>query len=106
MLSLEDQAMMDDFAQIEAAEPSPRKMIDESRTIYKSRRFRPPISGKGHGLPILCDLSESRSYSGQDVNPFIQPHIYRAPEITFEMTWSSAIDIWNVAGLVSNSALI
>ena len=28
-------------------------------------------------------------------------HIYRAPEVIFEMPWGSAIDIWNLACLVS-----
>lgn len=30
----------------------------------------------------------------------IQPHIYRAPEATFEMPWGAPADIWNVACLV------
>lgn len=100
MLSLEDNNMLADFAKAEAEDPSPRKKIDESRIIYKSRRFRRPARGKSYGLPILCDFGEARIGKTQTSGPFVQPHIYRAPEIIFEMSWGSAVDIWNMAGLV------
>ena len=101
MLSLEDITMMLDFAKAEEENPSPRKKIDEFSTIYKSRPFRPPARGKSYGLPFLCDFGEARIGMTQETGPFIQPHIYRAPEVIFEMPWGSAIDIWNLAGLVS-----
>lgn len=101
MLSLEDHTMLMDFVKAEEKEPSLRKKIDESRTIYKSRHFRAPVGGKGYGLPILCDFGEARIGRIQETGPFVQPHIYRAPEVIFEMPWGSAIDIWNLAGLVS-----
>lgn len=44
MLSLEDDTMLADFAKAEAAEPSPRKISSGSRSIYKSRPFRPPTA--------------------------------------------------------------
>ncbi|POR33360.1 Serine/threonine-protein kinase SRPK [Tolypocladium paradoxum] len=99
MLSLEDDAMLADFAKAEVEEPSPRKKIDESRTIYRSRRFRTPTGGK-YGLPILCDFGEARIGKTQESGPFVQPHIYRAPEVIFEVPWGSAVDIWNLAGLI------
>ncbi|QQK47525.1 protein kinase [Penicillium digitatum] len=43
MLSLEDTTMLADFADEEIRQPSPRKIIDQSRTIYQSRKFRRPI---------------------------------------------------------------
>ncbi|KAF4156645.1 hypothetical protein CNMCM8927_007740 [Aspergillus lentulus] len=100
MLTLEDNTMLLDFAKAEAEDPSPRKNIDESRTIYKSRKFRRPTGGKGYGLPILCDFGEARIGKRQESGPFVQPHIYRAPEVIFEMQWGSAVDIWNLAGLI------
>ncbi|OJZ91405.1 hypothetical protein ASPFODRAFT_41845 [Aspergillus luchuensis CBS 106.47] len=100
MLSLEDSTMLADFATAESIDPSPRKMIDQSRIIYTSRKFRRPTGGKNYGLPMLCDFGEARIGKTQESGPFVQPHIYRAPEVIFEMPWGSAIDIWNLAGLI------
>lgn len=109
MLAIEDDGMLADFVKEEDDSPTPRKQIDESRIIYKSRKFRRPGKTKGYGLPTLCDFGESRIGATQESNPFVQPHIYRAPEVMFDMPWGSAADIWNLAGLVrtpfSNSPL-
>lgn len=101
MLSLEDDNMLTAFANAEDEEPSARKKIDGSRAIYHSRRFGRPAAGKSYGLPVVCDFSEARIGRRQESGPFVQPHIYRAPEVIFEMGWGSAIDIWNLACLVS-----
>ena len=98
--------MLTDFAEEEIRQPSPRKRIDESRTIYQSQQFRQPSTGKSFGLPILCDLGEARIGKIQESGPFVQPNIYRAPEIIFEMTWGSAADIWNLGALVSGVGAI
>ncbi|KAH8430581.1 putative protein kinase [Aspergillus melleus] len=100
MLKIEDSTMLDDFASAELNDPSPRKKIDSSRTVYKTRRLRPPAKEKGYGLPTLCDFGEARIGKVHESGPFVQPHIYRAPEVIFEMPWGSAIDIWNVACLI------
>ncbi|PWY91515.1 kinase domain protein [Aspergillus sclerotioniger CBS 115572] len=100
MLSLEDTSMLADFATAESTNPSPRKSINHSHaTIYCSRKFRRPTGGRNYGLPVLCDLGEARIGKMQESGPFVQPHIYRAPEVIFEMPWGSAIDIWNLACL-------
>ncbi|KAL2018146.1 hypothetical protein VTK56DRAFT_1222 [Thermocarpiscus australiensis] len=101
MLSLEDHTMMDDFARAEENEPSPRNRSTSPgpSTDYRSRRFRPPKAGKGYGLPVLCDFGEARIGAAHETGQFAQPHIYRAPEVIFEMPWGSAIDVWNVACL-------
>jgi hypothetical protein len=101
MLSLEDSTMLADFAEAEAENPSPRKKVDQIRNIYQSRQFRRPARGKNYGLPVLCDFGEARVGKKQESGPFVQPHVYRAPEIIFEMAWGSAVDIWNLAGLVN-----
>jgi non-specific serine/threonine protein kinase len=103
MLSLEDTAMLADFADEEIRQSSPRKNVDESRTIYQSRQFRRPSKGKRFGLPILCDFGEARIGKTHESGPFVQPNIYRAPEIIFEMAWGSAVDIWNLGALVSGA---
>ncbi|KAL4767935.1 kinase domain protein [Aspergillus nidulans var. acristatus] len=100
MLSLEDSSMLADFATAESENPSPRKVIDQSRIIYCSRKFRRPTGGRNYGLLVLCDFGEARVGKTQESGPFVQPHIYRAPEVIFEMPWGSAIDIWNLAGLI------
>ncbi|KAJ5183454.1 hypothetical protein N7492_001070 [Penicillium capsulatum] len=100
MLSLEDNTMLADFADSETMQPSPRKKIDESHTIYQSRPFRRPSKGKSFGLPTLCDFGEARIGNVHESGPFVQPNIYRAPEIIFEMPWGSAVDIWNLGALM------
>ncbi|KAL4815772.1 kinase-like protein [Aspergillus spinulosporus] len=100
MLSLEDSSMLADFATAESENPSPQKVIDQSRIIYCSRKFRRPTGGRNYGLPVVCDFGEARIGKTQESGPFVQPHIYRAPEVIFEMPWGSAIDIWNLAGLI------
>ena len=49
--------------------------------------------------PVLCDFGEARI--GQTHNGLIQPELYRAPEVLFNMEWNYSVDIWNVAVLVS-----
>ncbi|PYH98321.1 kinase domain protein [Aspergillus ellipticus CBS 707.79] len=100
MLSLEYSSMLADFATAESENPSHQKVIDQSRIIYCSRKFRRPTGGRNYGLPVLCDFGEARIGKTQESGPFVQPHIYRAPEVIFEMPWGSAIDIWNLAGLI------
>jgi non-specific serine/threonine protein kinase len=102
MLSIEDHSMLADFVAAEEEDPSPRKVIDESRTVYISRRFRPPTGRNGYGLPILCDFGEAKIGLKHETGPFIQPHIYRAPEIIFQMPRGSLVDIWNLGCLVSD----
>ena len=99
MLTIGDESMLERFERAELETPSPRKIFDASRNIYRSRKFSPPKNGE-YGLPILCDLGEARLGKVQSSVPFIQPHIYRAPEVIFEMQWGPPIDIWNVACLV------
>ncbi|OGM49561.1 protein kinase domain protein [Aspergillus bombycis] len=100
MLSLEDNSMLGDFVTAESETPSPQKLIDQSRIIYSSRKFRRPTEARNYGLPVLCDFGEARIGETQESGPFVQPRIYRAPEVIFEMPWGSAIDIWNLAGLI------
>lgn len=54
------------------------------------------------GYLVLRDFGEARIGDvHKDTGPFVQPHIYRAPEVTAEIPWGPPVDIWNVATLVS-----
>ena len=99
MLDIADESLLDDYDKAKNQHSSPRKIIDETRTIYMSHTLGKPQKSRW-GLPILCDLGEARIGTVHETGPMIQPHIYRAPEVTFEMTWGSPVDIWNAATLV------
>jgi hypothetical protein len=100
MLSVEDESVLDHFCQAQFDEPCPRKVIDETRTIYTSRQL--PDAGYKWGIPILCDFGDARigKVSTVDNPGEAQPDIYRAPEVSFMMPWDASIDVWNVANLV------
>jgi len=98
MPRIENETMLSDFAKAEANSPSPRKIINDSRNVYKIHRFRSP---KSYGFRMLFDFGAARIGKVHDTGPFVQPHIYRASEIIFEMPWGSEVDIWNSGCLVS-----
>ena len=100
MLSIDDPTMLERFEKEEADDPSPRKRIDDARTIYKSRRLPKP-KNRRYGLPILCDMGEVKIGTTHTSGPYVQPHVYRAPEVIFQMQWGPPVDIWNLACLVS-----
>jgi serine/threonine-protein kinase SRPK3 len=99
MLTIRDEGILAEFEQAEREHPCPRKVIDNERTIYASRKFRHP-QNHNWGYPILCDLGEARI--GQR-HPYeeILPEIYKAPEILLQTEWSYPIDIWCTACMVS-----
>lgn len=100
MLTVDDKSILDNFEKAEADNPSPKKIIDDVRIIYGSRKFGLPTNSLW-GQPVLCDFGEARI--GKYHRGLIQPELYRAPEVLFGMEWSSSADIWNVAVLVSTS---
>ncbi|MCJ1466514.1 hypothetical protein MMC07_005133 [Pseudocyphellaria aurata] len=99
MLSIGDESMLNDFAKAEQDDPTPGKIINANRTIYCSRKFRFPKEALW-GVPVLCDFGESRI--GETHHGIIQPEVYRAPEVLFEMGWSYSVDIWNIWDLFEN----
>ena len=98
MLTVDDDTILENFEKAEAENPSPSKVIDDTRTIYSSRELPHP-TGDLWGQPVLCDFGEARI--GDSHSGLIQPELYRAPEIIFEMEWGSKVDIWSLATLVS-----
>lgn len=98
MLTVADETILEDFEKAEAENPSPSKVIDNTRTIYRSRKLHFP-TGDLWGQPVLCDFGEARI--GDSHSGLIQPELYCAPEIPFEMERGFKVDIWSVATLVS-----
>ncbi|KAI7313744.1 hypothetical protein KC315_g11571 [Hortaea werneckii] len=95
MLTIDDESLLPAFEQEEASNSSPRKVIDDTRTVYGSRKLGLPKDALW-GQPVLCDFGEARTGPGPHKG-LIQPELYRAPEVLFEMGWDSSADIWNVA---------
>lgn len=106
MLTIEDGGMLSDYVKAEAATPSRRREGHGGHGIYRSRGFRAPRPGMGFGTPVLCDFGESRIGAVQSPERYVQPMVYRAPEVIFEMAWGCAADIWNLAGLVRSLYLV
>ncbi|CAN9335049.1 unnamed protein product [Alternaria alternata] len=98
MLTVDDDTILENFEKSEAENPSPFKVIDDTRTIYSSRELPHPTGGLW-GQPVLCDFGEAQM--GDSHSGLIQPELYRAPEIIFEMEWGSKVDIWSVATIGS-----
>lgn len=92
MLRIDDESILEDFEKAEQQSPSPEKVVGKNRTIYTSRRLRLPHDDLW-GQPVLCDLGQARI--GRAHTGLIQPEIYRAPEVLFDMGWGHSADIWN-----------
>lgn len=98
MLGIRDDSVFSDFEEKELQCPVPRKEVDiDGRTIYMSRDLRMP---KHMGAPVLCDFG-SAMLGDQHHSEFIQPNIYRAPEVILGVPWTYNVDIWNVGCMVT-----
>jgi serine/threonine-protein kinase SRPK3 len=98
MRTINDLDILQAFEDAEKKAPSPRKIIDENRTIYSSCKFRSP-QNHDWGDPILCDLGEARIGKMHDYEE-IFPEQYKPPEILLQIPWTSAVDIWSTACMV------
>lgn len=52
--------------------------------------------------PVLCDFGGVR-FGKKTYTDYIQPYVYRAPEIRLDIPWTYSVDIWNVGVMVSVS---
>ena len=95
----EETAILESFVNAERTEPSPRKFVDESRTIYTSR---PLEYGDVMTFPILSDLGTCM-FGQEKYEQVIQAVPYRSPEVILRMTWNCSVDIWNLGVLVSRA---
>ncbi|RMZ81404.1 hypothetical protein DV738_g2284, partial [Chaetothyriales sp. CBS 135597] len=97
MFTIADESILSDFEKAEIEQPSQRKVVSEGRTIYASRKLGLPKDALW-GQPVLCDFGQA--LIGDSHRGLIQPELYRAPEVLFNMEWRSSVDIWNVAVLI------
>lgn len=92
MFGIKDDSVFTDFEGYELQRPVPRKEIDtDGRTIYMSQELKVP---KQVGAPVLCDFGSAMI--GEYHSLFVQPMIYRAPEVILGAPWTYSADIWNV----------
>lgn len=102
MFGIKDDSVFTDFEEKELQKPVPRKEIHtDVRTIYMSQELKIP---KQVSSPILCDLG-SAIHGDQHHSVFIQPQIYRAPEVLMGVPWTFSADIWNVGCMVRLKAI-
>lgn len=100
MFGIKDDSVFTDFEQLELRQPVSRKKIDtDGRTIYMSQELRVP---KAVGAPVLCDFGSAML--GPHHSVFVQPMIYRAPEVILGAPWTYSVDIWNVGCMVRQTA--
>ncbi|KAJ5168518.1 uncharacterized protein N7482_004112 [Penicillium canariense] len=97
MLGINDDSVFSDFEEKELQRPVPRKEVDmNARTVYMSRDLRMP---NDLGAPVLCDFG-SAVLGDKYHSEFIQPNIYRAPEVILGVPWTYSVDIWNVECMI------
>ncbi|KAK2761260.1 hypothetical protein FQN54_001782 [Arachnomyces sp. PD_36] len=97
MFGINDDSVFRDFEDQELQRPVPRKEIGiDGRTVYMSRDLRMP---KQLGAPVLCDFG-SAVLGDQSHAGFVQPDIYRAPEVILGVPWTYSVDIWNVGCMI------
>lgn len=82
MFTITEKSMLEEYEKAELDDPNPPKAIYETQTIYTSRSFRKPKDSMW-SYPVLYDFGEARIGNVQETGPKVQPHIYRAPEVTF-----------------------
>lgn len=97
MPGIDDDSVFSGLEEEELQHPVLRKDGDTNgRTIYMSRDLRMP---KNLGDPVLYDFG-SAMLGNQHYSEFIQPNIYRAPEVILGIPWIYSVDIWNVGCMV------
>ncbi|KAK2742729.1 hypothetical protein FQN55_007670 [Onygenales sp. PD_40] len=97
MLGMNDDSVFTNLEEKELQHPVPRKEVElNGRTVYMSRDLRVPHDV---GAPVLCDFG-SAILGNQHHVEFIQPNIYRAPEVILGVPWTYSVDIWNVGCMI------
>lgn len=95
MLGIKDDSVFTDFEDNELQRPVPRKVDADGRMVYLSKELKVP---KEPGGPVLCDFGSAMV--GEYHSVFVQPNIYRAPEVILGIPWTYSADIWNVGCMV------
>jgi serine/threonine-protein kinase SRPK3 len=98
MLTVADESVLESVESAEAENRLPKKVVDNIRTIYSSHSLGLPKDALWDE-PVLCDFEQARI--GKHHKGLVQPELYRAPEVLFDLEWGSSVDIWSVAAMVS-----
>ena len=104
MPGVKDYDIFADYEEAERRNPSDRKVINEERTIHRSRGVRHPRA-HAYGQPILCDFGEARVVHAHKYSE-IQPEIYKAPEILMQFDWHVSVEVWSAACLARNVFIV
>ncbi|KAF2444554.1 non-specific serine/threonine protein kinase [Karstenula rhodostoma CBS 690.94] len=97
MLTVADETVLESVENAELENMLPKKIVNSNRTIYSSHKLGLPKDSLW-GEPVLCDFGEARI--GRHHKGLVQPELYRAPEVLFDMAWGSGVDVWSVAAMV------
>ncbi|QKX57045.1 uncharacterized protein TRUGW13939_04153 [Talaromyces rugulosus] len=85
MIGIKDDSVCVDLEEEQLQQPIPMEQVDaDGRTIYISRELMVP---KNKGLLVLCDFG-SAMFGDQYHSEFVQPNVYRAPEVILEAPWT------------------
>ncbi|KDR84397.1 hypothetical protein GALMADRAFT_237246, partial [Galerina marginata CBS 339.88] len=96
LLRIEDKTVLREGEEEEIKFPSPRKITGQS-AIFAMKE----LPGSVHrwiglkSVPVLCDFGEART-GKNTYTEFIQPAVYRAPEVFLQLPWNTSVDIWNL----------
>lgn len=98
MAGIEDDSVFRAFEERALKDPVPRREVEsDKRTIYVPQELQEP---EVVGAPVLCDFGSAMLMGDQSRTGFIQPTIYRAPEVLLMTPWTYSVDIWNVGCMV------
>lgn len=77
------------FEKDEEYRPKGRKVLEDRRTVYKSRAMK---WHKGYKLePVITGFSSA--HVGEEFRGVAQPASFRAPEVVLELSWDTQVDI-------------
>ena len=102
LLRIHDQTVLKDGEEAEIKRPSSRKFTEQT-AIFETRDLPGPLRRwiNGNSAPVLCDFGEART-GKRSYTEYIQPAVYRAPEIFLHLPWSTPADIWNFGCMVGH----
>lgn len=103
MLTIADETLLGDFETAEKTGPIADKKLSIT-PVYDLRL--PETQATTTQLPPYganpSSVTLDKARIGTSHKGLVQPELYRAPEVRFDMEWSSSLDIWNVACLLSH----
>lgn len=100
LLSIEDRAVLEDFITEQSQTPQKRHVGPDGRVTYLSHRHLGPLRSLRLNTRLAdFDRCVPFDLECRHLDPTVQPHKYRAPEVLLGTGWFAPVDTWN-AGLV------